>query len=169
MANSACGFSKNILTNIEIALSPVVRSALTPSQVGFDMYRFGWYERQVQENSAARDWLGLRFWKARLMISLLELDNQCSNWRRAILECIYCVIECLRVPRSDHGGLSGSRTKLKNLTFCMTFWLFLRVSGRLPGSFSDVNNVSQRPGQHGSDCGFTSRANGYTLKNLTVS
>ena len=44
-------------------LPPVVRSALKPSQVGFDMYRFGWYEREVQENSVAREWPRLRFWK----------------------------------------------------------------------------------------------------------
>jgi hypothetical protein len=33
-------FSKNILTKIEIAPPPVVRFALKPSQVGFDVYRF---------------------------------------------------------------------------------------------------------------------------------
>ena len=46
-------FSRNILTKIEIARPPVVRSAVKPSQLGFDMYRFGWYEREVQENSVA--------------------------------------------------------------------------------------------------------------------
>ena len=55
MAKMLCGFSKNILTKIEIARSPVVRFALKPSQVGFDMYRFGWCEREVQENSVARE------------------------------------------------------------------------------------------------------------------
>ena len=34
-------FSKNDLTNIEIAPSPVVRFALKPSQVGFHMIRTG--------------------------------------------------------------------------------------------------------------------------------
>ena len=41
------------LTKIKIALSPVVRSALKPSQVGFDMYRIGWCARESQENSVA--------------------------------------------------------------------------------------------------------------------
>ena len=48
-------FSKNILTKLKIAQHPVVRSALKPSQVGFDMYRFGWCKREVQENSIARE------------------------------------------------------------------------------------------------------------------
>ena len=56
-----CAFSKNILTNIEITGPPVVRSALKPSQVGFDMYRFGWCEREVRENYVARERLRLRF------------------------------------------------------------------------------------------------------------
>ena len=55
VAKMLCGFPKNILTKIEIALSPVVRSALKPSQVGFDMYRFGWCAREVQENSVVRE------------------------------------------------------------------------------------------------------------------
>ena len=38
---------------IEIAVSPVARFALKLSQVGFDMYGFGWCEREVQENSVA--------------------------------------------------------------------------------------------------------------------
>ena len=54
-APQVLAFSKNILTKIEIARSPVVRFALKPSQVGFDMYRFGWCEREVQENSVARE------------------------------------------------------------------------------------------------------------------
>jgi len=54
MAKALVAFSKNILTEIEIALSPEVRSALKPSQLGFAMYRFGWCEREVQENSVAK-------------------------------------------------------------------------------------------------------------------
>ena len=45
----------SILAKIEIARSHVVTFALKPSQVGFDMYWFGWYEREVQENSVARE------------------------------------------------------------------------------------------------------------------
>ena len=48
-------FSKKILTKIKIAQPPVVRSALKPSQVGFDTYRFGWCAREVQENSVRSD------------------------------------------------------------------------------------------------------------------
>jgi len=147
------GFSKNILTKIEIAQPPVVRSALKPSQVGFDMYRFGWCAREVQENSVAREWLTSRFWKcapfSRKLRSLddfptfrtlsISMNRECSEWRSAVLECTYGVIECRRVSRSDYRGLSGSRTKLKNLTFFTNFWLFLRVSRHLPGSFLGCN------------------------------
>ena len=40
---------------VEIARPSVVRSALKPSQVGFDTCRFGWCAREVQENSAAQE------------------------------------------------------------------------------------------------------------------
>ena len=128
---NAMRFSKNILTKIEIARPPVVRSASKQSQVGFDMYRFGWCAREVQENSVARDWLRPRFWKcapfSRKLRSLddfptfrtlsISMDRECSEWRSAVLECTYGVIECRRVPRSDYGGLSGSRTNWKTLLF----------------------------------------------------
>jgi len=39
---------------VKIARPPAVRSALKPSLVGVDMYRFGWCAREVQENSVAR-------------------------------------------------------------------------------------------------------------------
>ena len=52
---NAMRFFQNYFEKIEIAGPPVVRSAIKPSQVGFDMYRFGWYEREVQENSVARE------------------------------------------------------------------------------------------------------------------
>ena len=40
----------SILTKIKIARPAVVRSALKPSQAGFDMYRFGWCRREVEEH-----------------------------------------------------------------------------------------------------------------------
>ena len=61
---------------IEIAFSPVVRSAVKPSQVGFAMYRFGWCEREVQENSVAREWVDSRFWKCAPFSEMLRsLDD----------------------------------------------------------------------------------------------
>jgi hypothetical protein len=110
------GFSKNILTKIEIARPPVVRSTLKPSQVGFDMYRFGWYEREVQENSVARDWLRPRFWKcapfSRKLRSLDDFPTFCnlsismvhewSQWIEAILALKWLVeTEILLLSKSN--------------------------------------------------------------------
>ena len=53
IAKKACAFSQQNLQKIKITQPPVVTSALKPSQVGFDMYRFGWCKREVQENSVA--------------------------------------------------------------------------------------------------------------------
>ena len=59
----AMHFSKNILTTIKITRPPDVRSALKPSQMGFDMYRFGWCDREVQGEFVARDFAASRFLK----------------------------------------------------------------------------------------------------------
>ena len=63
MAKMLCVFSKNILTKIEIVVPLVVRSALQLSQVVFATYRFGWCEREVQENSADRERMVSKFSK----------------------------------------------------------------------------------------------------------
>jgi len=60
-APSAMRFFQKYFDKNRDCSASVVRSALKPSQVGFDMYRFGWCAREVQENSVARDCLRARF------------------------------------------------------------------------------------------------------------
>ena len=145
------GFSKNILTKTEIARVPVVRFALKPSQVGFDVYRFGWCAREVQENSVAWERVDLRFWKcAPFSETLRSFDDfptfctlsismvhEWSQWIEAILVCKYCVKEFRRVSRTDYWGVSGSWKNIEKLDIFMIFLTFqdVKATQRILDSF----------------------------------